>query len=342
MGRWRSGRPVDAALANGTAVHGFEIDDLHHATALHPGATVIPAVMALGETRGLSGRDVLRALVAGYEIGIRTALASAPNHKLKGYHLTPTNGTIGAAAAAASALGLDEERTADAIGIAVTEASGLDSARRGAMTKRLHGGLAARNGVLAGLLAERGFIGARDGLETPFGGFFSTLSEDCDPSRMICDLGAYWDTDEMGFKAYASCGSSHALVDCIVKLMEEGLSADNLDHMTVRLARAGYANIGWPYEPAGIASMQMNGGFIVATQLLKGSVFVDQFTEDRLEEPEALALLKRVRFIHDPKIDVLGPEKRHMARVTATAKGGTVFEISRTHRTGSARHPLTR
>jgi aconitate decarboxylase len=340
-GRDKRVGPIDAALVNGTAIHGFEIDDLHHDTALHPAAVIIPAVMALAEARELSGKDVLRAVVVGYEVGIRTALCSAPEHKLKGYHITPTNGTIGAAAAAASALGLNGEAAADALGIAVTEASGLDSARRGAMTKRLHGGLGARNGVLAGLLAEKGFTGAKDGLEVDFGGFFSTLSANSDLSVMTRDLGARWYIDDMGYKAYASCGSSHTTVDCVMKLMADGLSADNLEHMEVRVARAGFANIGWDYVPDGIASMQMNGRFIIATQLLKGNVFVDQFTEERLEEPEAMALLSRIDFIHDPEIDALGLEKRHTARVTATLKDGRVLKTSRAQRTGSAEYPLS-
>ena len=123
--------------------------------------------------------------------------------------MTATNGTIGAAAAAAATLGLNVEQTNDAIGLSVSFASGLYSARKGAMTKRLHAGLAARSGVLAGLLAEKGFTGAKDGLEVDYGGYFSTMSEDTDLSIMTENLGKYWHINDNGFKAYASCGSTH-------------------------------------------------------------------------------------------------------------------------------------
>jgi aconitate decarboxylase len=335
--------PVDAALVNGTAVHGFEIDDIHVESMLHPGAVVVPVVVALAQLRGLSGKDLIRGMVAGYEIGIRTAICASIEHKLKGYHMTPTNGTIGAAAAAAAVLGLDVEGTNHALGISVSEASGLYSARKGAMTKRLHGGLAARNGVLAGMLAEKGFTGAKDGLEVDFGGYFSTMGENSDLSIMTDDLGKKWHATDIGYKAYASCASSHTTVDCVKKLMEEdGLTADNLEQLTVNMSKAGFTNIGWDYAPVGVVGMQMNGQFIAATQLLKGSVFVDQFTEDRLEDPEAMALIPRIKFVHDPEIDALGLKKRHTVRMTAKTKDGRVLEASREQRTGSVEHPLTR
>jgi aconitate decarboxylase len=340
---WGSGKhvgPVDAAMVNGTGIHGFEIDDLHVESMLHPGAVILPAVIALAELRGLSGKDILRGLVVGYEIGIRTAICSSIEHKMKGFHMTPTNGTIGAAAAAAATLGLDVEKTNDAIGISVSFASGLYSARKGAMTKRLHGGLAARNGVLAGLLAEKGFTGAKDGLEVDFGGYFSTMGENSDLSIMTDDLGTRWHIDDIGFKAYASCGSTHTTVDCVKKLMEEGLSANNLENLTVRISKAGFTNVGWPYEPVGIVGMQMNGRFVAATQLLKGEVFVNQFAEERMEDPETLALIKKIDIIHDPEIDALGLAKRHTVVVTAKDSSGKEYETTREQRTGSAQFPL--
>ena len=341
---WGAGKrvgPADAAMVNGTGIHGFEIDDLHVESMLHPGAVILPAVIALAEARNLSGKDILRGLVVGYEIGIRTAICSSIEHKLKGYHMTPTNGTIGAAAAAAATLGLNVEKTNDAIGISVSFASGLYSARKGAMTKRLHGGLAARNGVLAGLLAEKGFTGAKDGLEVDFGGYFSTLGENSDLSIMTDDLGSRWHIDDIGFKAYASCGSTHTTVDCVKKLMDEGLSADNLESLTVRISKAGFTNVGWKYEPVGIVGMQMNGRFVAATQLLKGEVFVNQFSVDRMEDPDTLELIKKIDIVHDPEIDALGLAKRHTGVVTAKDTSGKEYETTREQRKGSAQFPLS-
>ncbi|MBL25248.1 MAG: 2-methylcitrate dehydratase [Rhodospirillaceae bacterium] len=333
--------PIDAAMVNGTAIHGFEIDDLHVESMLHPGAVILPGVIALAQARNLSGKDILRGLVAGYEVGIRTAICSSIEHKLKGFHMTATNGTIGAAAAAAATLGLDVEQTNDAIGISVSFASGLYSARKGAMTKRLHAGLASRSGVLAGLLAEKGFTGAKDGLEVDFGGDFSTMGDDSDLSIMTDDLGDRWHINDNGFKAYASCGSTHTTVDCVKKLMEDGLSAENLENLTVNISKAGFTNVGWEYFPGGVVGMQMNGRFVAATALLKGEVFVDQFDEERMEDPETLELIKKIDFVHDPDIDALGLAKRHTVVVKARTTDGKEMEATREQRTGSAQFPLT-
>ena len=116
-----------------------------------------------------------------------------------------------------------------------------------AQAKRLHAGLAARSGVLAGLLAEKGFTGAKDGLEVDYGGYFSTMSEDTDLSIMTENLGKYWHINDNGFKAYASCGSTHTTVDCIRELMNDGLSSKNLKNLTIKISKAWFTNVGWDY-----------------------------------------------------------------------------------------------
>ncbi len=340
-GHGSSAGPADAAMVNGTAVHGFEIDDVHVESMFHPGAVTIPAVLAVAEARGKSGKAVLTAIVAGYETGIRMGIAAGIAHKMKGYHVTATNGCFAAAAAVANLLGLSGESAADALGITATEASGLYSARKGAMTKRYHGGMAAKNGVVAGYLAERGFTGARDAIETPSGGYLSTMSANADLSLPIRDLGRRWHIDEIGFKAYASCASTHTTIDCLDALMEQGLTAETMKRLTIRMSEAGFTNAGWEYQPLGVVGMQMNGHFVAATKLLAGDVFVDQFSEDRIADPDTLALLKRIDIVHDPKIDALGLAKRHTVHVEAETQDGTTLTASREQRTGSAEFPLS-
>lgn len=340
-GHGDSAGPADAAMVNGTAVHGFEIDDIHVESMFHPGAVTIPAVLAVAEARGRSGEDVLTAIVAGYEIGIRMGIAGGLGHKMKGYHVTATNGCFAAAAAVANLIGLDGEAATDALGIAATEASGLYSARKGAMTKRFHGGMAAKNGVVAGYLAERGFTGARDAIETPFGGYLSTMSDNADLSLPARDLGRRWHIDETGFKAYASCASTHTTIDCLDTLMDQGLAADTLDRLTIHMSKAGFTNVGWDYQPLGVVGMQMNGRFVAATKLLEGEVFVDQFTESRIADPDTMALIDRIDIVHDPAIDALGLSKRHTVHVEAETRDGRTLTASREQRTGSAEHPLS-
>src|SRR5262249_25554923 len=162
--------PADAALANGTAIHGFEIDDAHVTSSLHPGAVTLPACLALAEARGASGAEFLAALAAGYEAGLRVGACAGIAHSTSGFHVTDTVGAVGAAAAAARLLRLAPEQSAHALGIGATQAAGLYAARTGAMTKRFHAGRAAQSGVLAALLAQQGFTRSLDALEAPLGG----------------------------------------------------------------------------------------------------------------------------------------------------------------------------
>src|SRR5690242_18514591 len=132
--------PADAALANGTAIHGFELDDAHVASSLHPGSVASPAGLAIAEAQNGSGAELLAALAAGYEIGLRVGICAGVTHSTSGYHVTGTVGAVGAAAAAARALQLPPVQFAHALGIGATQAAGLYAARLGAMTKRFHAG----------------------------------------------------------------------------------------------------------------------------------------------------------------------------------------------------------
>jgi aconitate decarboxylase len=190
--------PADAALANGTAIHGFEIDDAHITSSLHPGAVTLPASLAVAEARQASGADLLTALATGYEVGLRVGICAGVSHSTSGYHVTGTAGALGAAAAAARLLKLSPLRAAHALGIGATQAAGLYAARTGGMAKRFHAGRASQSGVVAAYLAERGFTGTLDALEASFGGFMSTLRGQHDPTTMLADLGERWETARVG------------------------------------------------------------------------------------------------------------------------------------------------
>ncbi len=216
--------PGDAALANGTAIHGFEIDDAHVSSSLHPGAVALPASLALAQARQSSGADLLTALAAGYEVGLRVGICAGVTHSTSGYHVTGTAGAMGAAAAAARALRLNPDQTAHALGLGATQAAGLYAARIGAMAKRFHAGRAAQSGVLAACLAEQGFTGSLDALEAPFGGFMSTLRGQFDAATIVMDLGKHWETARVGLKAYAACASAHTTIDGVRQLRSRGLT----------------------------------------------------------------------------------------------------------------------
>jgi aconitate decarboxylase len=341
FGRAEKVSPPDAALANGTAVHGFEIDDAHVASSHHPGAVTLPAALAVAEAKAASGAELLVALVAGYEIGLRVGVCAGVTHSTSGYHVTGTVGVVGAAAAAARALRLAPLQSAHALGIGATQAAGLYAARTGAMTKRFHAGRASQSGVLGAYLAEQGFTGSLDALEAPFGGFMSTLRGQSDAATMLTDLGTRWETARVGLKPYAACASAHTTIDGVRELRACGLNAGNLAHLTVRVSKKSYLNIGWPYQPGETIAAQMNGFYAAAVTLVDGDAFIDQYDERRLADPAIVALMPRTEFVHDPELDLGGAPKRHAIKMEAMRSDGSVLSTKIEQRRGSADHPLT-
>src|ERR1700677_1251623 len=188
-----------AALVNGTLVQSFELDDVHRAGVLHVGAVTLPALFAATELRpGMSGRDFLRAAVAGYEIGPRVGLCMGPEHIGQGWHSGATVGVFSAAAGAAAALRLSPDLAVHALGIAGTQASGLMAAQYGAMVKRMHAGRASQSGLYGALLAQAGFTGIMDVFENPYGGFCSTFSRSTDRfdlTKLTAGLGERFETE---------------------------------------------------------------------------------------------------------------------------------------------------
>lgn len=342
IGSGRHAGPADAAMANGTAVHGFEIDDAHTASSLHPGAVVIPAVLALAEGTGATGRETIAAIAAGYEAGLRLGVCAGLKHSTSGFHVTGTVGSFAAAAGAARALSLSPDATTHALGIGATQASGLYCARFGAMTKRFHAGRGAQSGVLAALLAQKGFTGATDVVEATNGGFLAAFGGDHPAASMLDGLGERWETARVGFKLHCACASAHTTVDAVLAMRANGLRSDRLKSLQIFLGRKGFHNIGWRYVPADIISAQMNGSYAAAVALIDGEVSVRQYTKDRLTDPEVLAVIDRIECRHDQAIDAGGAEGRHKVIVVAETTDGETMTETVAHRTGSPQRPLTR
>jgi 2-methylcitrate dehydratase PrpD len=210
------------------------------------------------------------------------------------------------------------------------------------MSKRFHAGRAAQSGILAAVLAKRGMTGSRTALEQPFGGFFSTLCDAVDIPATYAELGERWEVREVGFKAYASCGSTHTTVDAIDQLMRQGISARDLKQLRIYMSKKAVSNVGWKYVPAGVVAAQMNGFYTSAVKLLDGEVFIDQFAESRLADPQVLALIERIRIAHEPAFDAGGAATRHAVRVEAELNDGNVKTVNVEQRRGSSRFPLTR
>jgi aconitate decarboxylase len=329
-----------AALVNGTQVQGFELDDVHRKAVLHVGAVTLPALMAVAESHAkLSGRDFLTAAVAGYEIGPRVGLCMGQEHIGQGWHSGATVGIFSAAAGAARALGLDAERTVHALGIAGTQSSGLMAAQYGAMVKRMHAGRAAQSGLYGALLAANGFTGIVDVFEAPYGGFCTTFSRSQDRfnlNALSADLGQKFETMGIALKFYSCVGSNHTTLDALADIRKRRpFKLDEIKEVVVYGSQVTADHVGWPYKPEGLTAAQLNLPFCVATLLLEGDVFVDEFTSDCVDDAARITLSRKVRVLHDPDITALGAAHRHKVRVEVHFRDGTVERETREAPRGS-------
>lgn len=316
-----------AALVNGTQVQGFELDDVHRVGVMHVGAVVLPALFgAIAGRGGVSGKAFLAAALAGYETGPRVGICMGQEHIGQGWHSGATLGVFSAASAAARGLGLDPDRTQHALGIAGTQAAGLMAAQYGAMVKRMHAGRSSQSGLYGALLAERGFTGILDVLEAPYGGFATTFSRSTDRfdlSALTAGLGETWETMRIALKFYSCVGSNHTTLDAIRDIQaRHPFGKDDVKEIRVYGSQVTVDHVGWDYVPQGLTSAQLNLPFCVATLMVEGDVFVEQFDEAAVTNAERIAFSRKVRVIHDPEITALGSKFRHKVRVEVELNDG--------------------
>jgi 2-methylcitrate dehydratase PrpD len=320
-----------AALANGTAVQGFELDDVHRGGVLHVGAVVLPALVPIAELNGgMSGKEFLTSAIAGYEIGPRVGLCMGPAHIASGWHSGATLGVFSAAAGAARGLKLDAGKTVHALGIAGTQAAGLMAAQFGAMVKRMHAGRSSQSGLYGALLAEAGFTGIVNVLESEYGGFCTTLSQSKDQfdlKELTAGFGETWQTMGIALKFYSCVATNHTTLDAIRDMQQERhFGPRDVKKIVVHGSQVTVNHVGWKYVPQGLTSAQLNLPYCVATWLIEGDCFVDQFTEDKVADPARMRLAEKVEVVHDPAITALGAKFRHKVHVEAHLNDGTVIK----------------
>jgi 2-methylcitrate dehydratase PrpD len=331
-----------AALVNGTSGHAFELDDIHKESIVHAGSIATPVAFAFAEEQGgASGKDVITAMTAGYEVGHRVGSAATMSLFFRGFHPQGTSGVFVAAATAARALGLDASRFQHALGMAGSQAGGLMAAQEGAMVKRFHSGRAAQSGVYSALLAADGFTGITDVLEAPYGGYLTTLSDKPAPARLTEGLGTVWETLNVGYKAHASVTSIHTALDGLAEILRENhLGADDVSMVEAGLSPMTHVHCAWEYKAQGVTAAQMNLFYGMAVMAIDGMAFTDQYREDRLRDPRILEFISRISATVDPEIEKMGAAFRHAARVTVTTRDGRSFRKLILHRRGSPEAPL--
>jgi aconitate decarboxylase len=251
-----------------------------------------------------------------------------PNHLGQGWHSGATVGAFAGAAASAAALGLSEERTIDALGIAGTMASGIMAVQYGSMVKRMNHGRSAQNGLYAGMLASTGYTGIKNVFESEYGGFCTTFSrkrEWIKWEELTQGLGEHWETMYDSLKFYSAAASNHTTLDAI-RIMRERkpFTADDVEKVVVHGSQVTKDHVFWKYEPSGMTNMQFCMPYIVATLLLEGDFFVEQCVEEKMADPERIKHSRKVEFIAEPEITAMG--LRYYVRVEIFLKDGTRME----------------
>jgi 2-methylcitrate dehydratase PrpD len=308
---WPPGTPASSAFLNGALAHSLDFDDTHAAGSLHPGAPVIPAALAAGEMTGASGADVLAAIIAGYEVTCRVALAlPAGEHYDRGYHPTATCGAFGAAAAAARVFGLDAGGVASALGTVLSQTAGsLQFLANGAWTKRFQVGWAALNGLMAATLVREGFKGATEALEGKHG-FMHAYAPNPTPERAIQDLGQVWELMHTAVKPYPSCRYGHAGIDAALALRAANdIKPSEITAIRLGLPKAGMLLIGAPAakkaNPENVVDGQFSGPFVISAALATGAMGWDSYA--LLNDPMVRSLLPKVACEFDPEIEAEYP-----------------------------------
>ena len=326
LGTDRTAGPTYAALANGTAAHALDFDDMCWVSLAHPSAPLVAAGLAAGEAADASGRALLDAYVVGFEVECALGVVMNPAHYEQGWHCTSTIGAIGAAAAAARVMGLDAETTGRALSIAASEACGLKE-NFGTMVKPLQGGLAARNGVLAALLAREAFTASEHAIDGPQGFLVAMGSAGRDLPEAGAPLGRRWEIVEGGItvKLYPSCAATHPTIDTLIDLRREhGIDPAAVEAVEVDVDPVTPTVLIHDRPATGLEG-KFSLHYCAAAALAFGRVGIDTFEDDAMRAPAAARLVPRVTMRADKQLGRESPPLTE-ARVAVRLSDGRTLE----------------
>jgi 2-methylcitrate dehydratase PrpD len=333
--------PYFAAMINAAASHVVEQDDVHNASVFHPATVVFPPVLAVAEAEGKSGREILEAAIAGYEVGIRVGEFLGRTH-YEVFHTTGTAGTVAAVAAVGKVLGLSAEMLVHAVGSAGTQAAGLwEFLRDAGDSKQLHTAKAASDGLLSAYLARDGFKGAQRILEGAQG-MGAGMSRDADPARLTDQLGQRWATEETSFKWHASCRHTHPAADALQILMQrEGLTADDIAEVVPGVHRAAIDVLGGVVNPTTVDQAKFSMGSVLGLIAVYGVADLESFEHRALSDERVARFRSKVRMELDGEVDSLYP-RRWIGKVRVTTADGRVLSSRVDEPKGDPGNSLTR
>ena len=337
IGRQVQTDPLWAAYINAGAANIFDFDDTHIPTVIHPAAPVAPAVLALCESlaaegQPVSGARMIEAIVIGMEVTCRLGLALHPVHYARGWHITSTCGTFGAALACGRILGLSETQLNDALGHALAQNAGSVETL-GTMSKSLSVGQAARGGLMAALLAQRGFTGPEAPLEG-IRGFLALHSDKPDYAALCDDLGGRWEVLNNTFKPYPCGVVLNPVIEACLGLAAEGIEPATITAVTLTGHPLLRQRTDRPAPASGRLS-QVSAQHAVAVSLLRGRAGQAEFSDSEVIAPEVLALGAKLRFVDDPARSIEGVEIR------LTLTGGEIVTREIKAARGGLDHPLS-
>jgi 2-methylcitrate dehydratase PrpD len=320
----RRSTPLFAAMVNAASSHFAEQDDVHNGSVFHPAAVVFPAALAVAQSIGASGRELLTASVAGYEVGIRVGEFLGRSH-YKIFHTTGTAGSLAAAAAVGHLLRLNPEQMLHAFGSAGTQAAGLwEFLRDAADSKQLHTAHAAASGLTAAYLAHEGFTGARRILEGAQG-MAAGMSRDADPAKLTDRLGERWALAETSFKFHASCRHTHPAADALLQVMSaHALRPADVASVTARVHQGAIDVLGPVVDPQTVHQAKFSMGTVLGLIGEFGSAGLNEF-ERSYKDAGIAAFRGKVEMVLDEEVDQAYPA-RWIGKVTVRTNDGRTFE----------------
>jgi 2-methylcitrate dehydratase PrpD len=331
------GRPervdmASAALVNGISSHTFDFDDTHLKTIIHPAGPVASALLALAEVTGAAGRQVIDALVLGIDVSCRLGNAMYPDHYDRGWHITGSTGTLGAAAGCARLLGLDAGKTAMALGIAASQPVGMRE-QFGTMTKPFHPGAAARAGLLSALLARHGFTASPKALEAPRG-YVQVVSTKCDWNEVTDELGSRFEISFNTYKPFACGIVIHPTIDAAVQLRARGVRPGDVERIELRVHPLVLELTGKKEPQDGLqGKFSVYHGF--AAGLVFGRAGEGEYDDAIVTREDVVALRRKVVATVDEAIGEAS------ADVTAVLRDGRREHVFVEHAIGSLERPMT-